>query len=629
MAIRALLLILVLALHACSSVPTSRPVAETPKAPEHQARTLLQQGDYVNAARAYLTLAASTVEPNKRGDYQITAVELFLRAKQTHEPKPVLLSLHQHSDATLRWRALFAQAEIDLLEGRGQEAAARLAAIQQTPMPLSLHGRYYLLQADILESQQQHEQAARLRALQLDPLLRNQGEREANHRALWRNLQQLTPAQLGASAENPVWQGWLALALLLKTTQPQYQLQAIESWRQRFPQHPATQMLTTGSDEARLSVTDGSLSATPGSANYPQQPGHQGFKPHIALLLPLSGNLKRHAESVRDGFMAAWYADGQRSAVRVYDSTTADLDNTYRQAIQNGAAAVVGPLDKEEVLRLLQALGGQPAPVPTLALNVLDASILNSTTMPPNFYQFSLAPEDEAIDAALWAWQDGHRSAAILTPSNEWGQRLANAFRDQWQALGGQIVDTRSYEDNFAQPVRGIVSHKSYLDMVFIAAYPVEGRRIKPQFRYYLAGGLPLYATSHIYSGIRDVSQDRDLDGVRFVEIPWRLKSMTGSDDLNQDLYPQLSRQWPDLYSNRLLAFGIDSYYLAQRLPLPNNGQIVLRGESGQLSVDRRGLIQRRLQQALFSNGLARGLNILDTAPTAQEEFLPSADQSR
>jgi uncharacterized protein len=623
-ALRLLFLFLILALHACS-VPVSRP--EVPKAPDQQALTLIQQSDYVGAARVYLALASNTTETLKRGDYHMSAVEWLLRANQIQDAKLNLASLQQYADVTLRWRILLAQAEIDNAEGRAQDALARLANVRDTPIPVSLHTRYYSAQATALEIQQNYEAAARLRALHLDPLLRTPQERELNHRAIWRNLQPLSLEQLNRNSDNATWNGWLALGLLLKTTQTQFQEPALNSWRQRFPQHPANHTIAASErSETRLNVSDGS--AAPSTSPYPQQPGHQGFKPHIALLLPLSGKLKRHSEAVRDGFMAAWYADGQRSAIRVYDTNTADLNDIYRQALHNGAAAIAGPLDKEEVLRLMQILAGQPAPVPILALNVLDSSILNSTTMPPNFYQFSLAPEDEALDAALWAWQDGHRNAAILVPANDWGQRMSNAFYSQWQALGGQIVENRTYENNFGAPIKAIVSHKNYLDMVFIAAYPAEGRQIKPQFRFYLAGNIPLYASSHIYSGIPDSSQDRDIDGVRFVEMPWRIKSMSTASAPSTDLYPQLSTQWPDRYGNRLLAFGIDAYHVTQRLPLSNNGQTILNGESGVLAPNRQGIVQRRLLRAWFNKGLPQALNALDTAPI-QEAPLPNADYSQ
>jgi len=74
---------------------------------------------------------------------------------------------------------------------------------------------------------------------------------------------------------------------------------------------------------------------------------------HIALLLPLeSPSFARHAEAVRNGFLAA--AKVQRSAplpLRIYavgDDDGSVVEN-YRRALENGARLVVGPLTRNGV----------------------------------------------------------------------------------------------------------------------------------------------------------------------------------------------------------------------------------------------------------------------------------------
>ncbi len=155
--------------------------------------------------------------------------------------------------------------------------------------------------------------------------------------------------------------------------------------------------------------------------------------------------------------------------------------------------------------------------------------------------------------------------------------------------------------------------------MVFVAAYPNNARRIKPQFRFALADprrgtlgpNIPLYATSHVYSGASAPNLDRDLNHVRFVEIPWRIKGMDEASmiasSMAGDLYPSLRSQWPNRYSNRLLALGIDAFRLTQRL-----------------SMSQQGTIHRNLHRAWFKNGLARALDGYSAPITP--ETTPSAD---
>jgi len=72
-----------------------------------------------------------------------------------------------------------------------------------------------------------------------------------------------------------------------------------------------------------------------------------------------------------------------------------------------------------------------------------------------------------------------------------------------------------------------------------------------------------VYGTSLLYRGTPDPSRDSDLDGIAFTDLPWVLNS-------EQTLRPQLGKLFPSLGEryDRLFAFGVDSYYLASRLPV-------------------------------------------------------------
>ena len=71
---------------------------------------------------------------------------------------------------------------------------------------------------------------------------------------------------------------------------------------------------------------------------------------------------------------------------------------------------IIGPLEKQHVARLHSETA---LPVPTLALNNVEGSSSYSNLL----YQFALSPENEAVQIAERAWQDGHRYAAILSPA--------------------------------------------------------------------------------------------------------------------------------------------------------------------------------------------------------------------
>ncbi|HSW13550.1 MAG TPA: penicillin-binding protein activator, partial [Solimonas sp.] len=317
-------------------------------------------------------------------------------------------------------------------------------------------------------------------------------------------------------------------------------------------------------------------------------------------------------EAVRDGFIAAHLRSGATSRLRVYD-VGSNSDNTleaYRRAVADGAAVVVGPLRKESVAAM--ALQGTPA-VPVLALNYLD----EMQTVPPRFYQFGLAPEDEARTAAEHAAGQGLRRALALVPQTDWGERTYNAFRQRFQALGGQVVEAARYvpgQKEYSTVVRNLLqaqkppeeplppgvlpppSRRQDADMVFMVARPMEGRLIAPQLRFWFAGDLPTYATALVYDG----RPDGDTAGLRFCDMPWMLTSAaTNIPERIEAAELPSQKRYP-----RLFAFGYDAQTLVATMR-PGNGAVLARmpGMTGLLSIGGNGAVRRGLQCAQIQDG--------------------------
>ena len=59
------------------------------------------------------------------------------------------------------------------------------------------------------------------------------------------------------------------------------------------------------------------------------------------------------------------------------------------------------------------------------------------------------------------------------------------------------------------------------IDIVFMAAFPAGARQLMPQLAFHHGADLPVHATSHVWSGVPDPANDRDLDGVVFGDMPW------------------------------------------------------------------------------------------------------------
>jgi len=147
-------------------------------------------------------------------------------------------------------------------------------------------------------------------------------------------------------------------------------------------------------------------------------------------------------------------------------------------------------------------------------------------------------------------------------------------------------------------------SRRQDVDFIFLAATPQQAQQIKPTLAYQYAGDVPVYATSHLFSGSMSAAQYRDLDGIRFCETPWLL-------DANDPLRQQVNSQWPQAGGSlgRLYAMGVDAFRLAPRLDqlktLPDSR---VEGLSGNLSLNAAQRVERRLPWAQFSNGQVQRL---------------------
>jgi len=318
-------------------------------------------------------------------------------------------------------------------------------------------------------------------------------------------------------------------------------------------------------------------------------PAPQPAAPHVALLLPLkSAAFARAAGAVRQGFMAA--ADGSAVDVKVYatDDQTDGILSAYRDALQQGARMVVGPLTRNAVTALAaSSLVG----VPTLALNQPETE----GALPQNLYLFSLSVEAEARQVARSAFADGRLRALVVGTGTPLSRRTGQAFLDEWRSLRGESagqIDLPKSPDDYPALHEAIASHPS--DMIFLAADAGKARLARP----YLSAAVATYATSQIYGGKTDQLENIDLAGIRFVDMPWLLQP----DHPAVTAYPRADFPGADL--TRLYAFGIDAFRLARLLA---EGQVrpgfTLDGVTGRISVKGSQAFERELTPAQFVQG--------------------------
>lgn len=337
--------------------------------------------------------------------------------------------------------------------------------------------------------------------------------------------------------------------------------------------------------------------------------GEKNPIPHIALLLPVKSTaFGASAEAVQQGFIAAATIEKKALPIRTYSDFDEDKNVTvttaYRQAIANGAVAVIGPLTRNGVLAL-SAL--KDFPVPTLNLNVADSS------PEQNLYFFGMAVEMEARQIAQIIKQNNLHQAIIVTSRAALSKRLQAAFEDEWNGAGGQILREIEYNDDpaifddIADPTD---------TAIFLAMDADKAHLIRP----YLSNKMPIYATSRVFVGNDGTLINFDLSDIRFVDMPWLLQI----DHPAVMTYP---RATPPLSidNERLYALSIDAFRLMQLL-LTNNvtNALPLDGVSGQIQL-KGHTFQRAAMPAVFVQGRAQ----LNGTPAAHHADFPDNDLNK
>jgi outer membrane PBP1 activator LpoA protein len=276
-------------------------------------------------------------------------------------------------------------------------------------------------------------------------------------------------------------------------------------------------------------------------------------------------------------------------------STTADsrrILEAYERAIDAGARAIIGPLTRDGVSALAErAL----ITVPTIALNVPDANI----TLPRQMYVFGLQIEAQAKQVAKLAFSHGGRKALVVVGETALGQRIASAFEKQWTALKGDIADEFVYSTDAAEltRLRELITTTA-ADVAFLAVNAPRARFI----RTYLGTQFPIYATSLVYASSADKLELYDLDGVRFMDMPWLLQQ----DHPAVMTYLRTPLVSSALDEERFYALGIDAYRIAQAL-LENAANVPnIDGVTGRIMLDERQHFTHELTPAFFSYGTAR-----------------------
>ncbi len=594
--------------HAAATTSTTTLTQANQSRLSNEAEQLAAQGLYGDAAARFEALAAQTGSPD-RDRYLLRAARHAQLAGDGAKTQALLSLLGRNLSAADAAQRTVISATQALRLNQPERAIAQL---DQIPLPLPAGAA-----ADILAVRAQALFALGRTALAVNTAVERERELKSdtelgrNRQLIWEGLKQSAAAGRDLTAPagvSRITAGWLELGKLSSgnARDPFAFSRSLAEWLTRYPEHPGSTI----------------VSAPRAAAVSSSNPASE----RIALLLPLSGRQQAAGIAVRDGFIAAALQGqpGARNDIHVFDTNQSGAVDAYQRALQAGASMVVGPLLKEDVeaLAVTQQVG-----VMTLALNALG----DNQTPPALMFQFSLDPEEEARQVAQRARHEGFSRAILLAPNNDWGLRVQRAFAAELTIQGGTLVDQRYYDpaardhvglskqllesrkppqeralDDALGNKRTVIEARDDFDYIFLAAQAGQARQLRPALRFVLPDtSIPIYATSDSYEP--ESTGNDDLDGLRFVDMPW----VINRDPQIAALHDSMSRLWGNNLRSRsrLYAFGIDAFNLVNWLKTPQP-QLAspLRGVTGLLALDQWGRVRRQSDWAQIVNGKPQAL---------------------
>ncbi|HHP0459735.1 penicillin-binding protein activator [Vibrio harveyi] len=549
-------------------------------------------------------IQADSTEGSLQNDWLIMATKAAIQANELDQAELLIkrLSRQQLSEVQqAEWQ--LARAALQQKQGKYSQLLQGLNFKPWWKLPSEQWKDYYELRADAYQSLNQPFEANR--QLVAEGQYASSAEQREISSRIWMNFGSYSENELTALQTEPsedVLDGWLQLAIYAKTLSsniPQLK-NTLEHWLSENPSHPAA-VYTPAEIQNILSL--------------------EIVKPNnTALLLPLTGKFAPQAQLIRDGFIFAMMNDQARdpsATLTVIDTHAYSADQIKQRLINENIDFVVGPLQKENVEKLQATLDGSETGVkiPTLALNIPEG-VQAGTDM----CYLALSPEQEVAQAAKYLFSQGYQFPMILAPNGAYGQRVVEAFNEEWSKYSSNKVATSYFGDKrqLQKNINGVfglqesqqriaqmqslmrISLESQprsrrdVDAVYIVARSSELTLIKPFIEVAInpdAKPPKLFSNSRSNSG---GATYEDLSGVAYSDIPMLINP-------DPTIATQMNELWPDQSNmeKRLEALGMDAYKLLGELPqmklLPGYS---VDGQTGVLSINNNCVVQRELDWA-------------------------------
>ena len=266
----------------------------------------------------------------------------------------------------------------------------------------------------------------------------------------------------------------------------------------------------------------------------------------VLVILPESGPMARAGLSVKQGFMSAYQASGQKTPIKFVNSDKKQIAQLLKINVNKKTQMVIGPLARNEVEGLIRS---KPK-VRVLALNEV-------TDQADNVWQFSLSKKDDAYALNQILQKDKIKQLYV--------------FRQP-----GTEVDSELF-------LMSLVSQIDY-PLTLVEEIP---EKLNKQSSLLLLGNnewlnsLAKLPSKNVYVLANAIEQHQPIpQGARFCDAP-ALYDLGWSDVIKAYQHNPVSMPY-----QRLLAFGGDTWHIAQQyLDEPNLKSIEFEGRTGLIKI--------------------------------------------
>ena len=571
-----------------------------------------------------------------RINWQLLAIRALVKEGKTGQAVELFNQLPQELNDSQRREKTLLAVEIKLAQKDFAGAQNLLAKITPADLEQNQQARYWQAKID---ASQGRPSIDLLRALIAQEPLLGAKEKQQNIDATWQALSSMTQEQantLVINADENILQGWLDLQRVWfdNRNDPDMMKAGIADWQKRYPNNPGAKMLPT------------------------QLVNVKAFKPastnKIALLLPLNGQAAVFGRTIQQGFEAAKNIGTQPVAAQVAAAPAADVAEQPQPQTVDGVAspaqASVSDLTGEQP-------AAQPVPVSAPATSTAAVSAPANPSAELKIYDTSSQPLSQILSQVQ---QDGasivvgpllknnveerhnrdqgKQAPLVLIPRSSLGDRVANAFAQEWQKLGGGTVLQQKFGSTSelragvnggsgialtgtpitprATTDSGMTTNNPTLqttptddqftnnggrvDAVYIVATPGEIAFIKPMIamRNGSQSGATLYASSRSAQGTAGPDFRLEMEGLQYSEIPM----LAGG---NLPLMQQaLSAVNNDYSLARMYAMGVDAWSLANHFSQMRQVQgFEINGNTGSLTANPDCVINRKLSWLQYQQG--------------------------